>query len=99
MLPAQHTGFNTLDNWGHKTPTQSKRKRTGKKRLNGHGLGHADIHLVTIDLFQATDKVSESNYVTKTMVKITKPVPNVYSQLVDFNVLSNAHKQMLFKCT
>ena len=23
--------FNTLDNWGHKTPTQSKRKRTGKK--------------------------------------------------------------------
>ena len=31
-LPAQHTTFNTLDNWGHKTPTQSKRKRTGKKR-------------------------------------------------------------------
>ena len=54
--------------------TQSKRKRTGKKRLNGHGLGHADIHSVTIDLFQAIDKVSESKYVTKTMVKITKPV-------------------------
>ena len=35
--------------------TQSKRKRTGKKRLNGHGPGHADIHSVTIDLFQATD--------------------------------------------
>ena len=31
-LPAQHTTFSTLDNWGHKTPTQSKRKRTGKKR-------------------------------------------------------------------
>ena len=30
-LPAQHTGFNTLGNWGHKTPTQSKRKRTEKK--------------------------------------------------------------------
>ena len=29
----QRTGFNTLDNWGHKTPTQSKKKRTGKKRL------------------------------------------------------------------
>ena len=28
---AQHTSFNTLDNWGHKTPTQSKRRRTGKK--------------------------------------------------------------------
>ena len=34
------TSFNTLDNWGHKTPTQSKRKRTGKKRLKGHGPGH-----------------------------------------------------------
>ena len=39
-LPAQRTGFNTLDNWGHKTPTQSKRKRTGKKRLKGHGPEH-----------------------------------------------------------
>ena len=29
----EHTTFNTLDNWGHKIPTQSKRKRTGKKRL------------------------------------------------------------------
>ena len=36
----QRTGFNTLDNWGHKTPTQSKRKRTGKKRLKGHGPEH-----------------------------------------------------------
>ena len=36
-LPAQRTGFNTLDNWGHKPPTQSKRKSTGKKRLNGYG--------------------------------------------------------------
>ena len=25
-LPAQRTGFNTLDNWGHKTPTRPKRK-------------------------------------------------------------------------
>ena len=39
-LPAQRTGFNTLDNWGHKTPTQSKTKRTGKKRFKGHGLEH-----------------------------------------------------------
>ena len=37
---AQRTSFNTLDNWGHKTPTQSKRKRTGKKRLKGHGPKH-----------------------------------------------------------
>ena len=36
----QRTSFNTLDNWGHKTPTQSKRKRTGKKRLKGHGPKH-----------------------------------------------------------
>ena len=40
MLPAQCTSFNTLDNWGHKTPTQSKRKRNQKERLKGHGLKH-----------------------------------------------------------
>ena len=34
-LRAQRTGFNTLDNWGHKTPTQSKRKRNGKERVKG----------------------------------------------------------------
>ena len=39
-LPAQRTGFNTLHDWGHKTPTQSKRKRTGKKRLKVHGPEH-----------------------------------------------------------
>ena len=39
-LPAQRTGFNTLDNMGHKTPTQSKRKRTENKRLKGHGPEH-----------------------------------------------------------
>ena len=39
-LPAQRTGFNTLDNWGHKTPTQSKWKRKEKKRLKGHGPEH-----------------------------------------------------------
>ena len=32
---AQRTSFNTLDNWGHKTPTQSKRKRRGKKKIKG----------------------------------------------------------------
>ena len=37
-LLAQRSSFKTLDNWGHKTPTQSKRKSTGKKRLKGHGL-------------------------------------------------------------
>ena len=30
-LPAQRTSFNTLDNWGHKTPTQSKRKGQERK--------------------------------------------------------------------
>ena len=34
------TLFVTIDDRGHKTPTQSKRERTtGKKRLNGHGPG------------------------------------------------------------
>ena len=38
---SRNTGFNTLDNWGHKTPTQSKgKRRTGKKRLKVHGLEH-----------------------------------------------------------
>jgi len=32
MWWAQHTSFNALDNWGHKTPTQSKRKRTAGKK-------------------------------------------------------------------
>ena len=39
-MGARTTTFNTLDNWGHKTPTQSKRKRTGKKGLKGHGPEH-----------------------------------------------------------
>ena len=54
-LPAQHTTFNILDNWGHKTPTQSKRERTGKKRLQGHGpehvyntLGYTDKHTFSL---------------------------------------------------
>ena len=42
-LRAQRTSFYTLDNWGHKIPTQSKRKRTGKKGLKGHGLEHIYI--------------------------------------------------------
>ena len=30
-LLAQHTSFNTLDNWGHKTPTQSKKRKDYRK--------------------------------------------------------------------
>ena len=32
---AQCTSFNTLDNWGHKTPTQSNRKRNKKEKVKG----------------------------------------------------------------
>ena len=40
-LRAQRTDFNTLDNWGRKTPTSQKGKGTaGKKRLKGHGPKH-----------------------------------------------------------
>ena len=84
-----------------KVQTKKKKGQTVKKTFffqvldfvtatNGWGKN------TVIDLFQATDKVSESNYVRQTVVKITKPVPNVYSQLVDFNILSNAQKQTLF---
>ena len=31
----QRTGFNTLDNWGHKTPTQSKRIKDRKENIKG----------------------------------------------------------------
>ena len=34
-LPAQRTCFNTLDNWGHKTPTQSKRIKDRKEKIKG----------------------------------------------------------------
>ena len=72
-LPAQHTSFNTLDNWGHKTPTQSKRKRTEKKRLNGHGpehvyntLGYIHFHCHPIFIHLA---------------RLPQPVPNRSSRL------------------
>ena len=32
---AQRTGLNTLDNWGHKTPTQSKRIKDRKETIKG----------------------------------------------------------------
>ena len=35
-LLAQRTSFNTLDNWGHKTPTQSKKRKDDRKeRVKG----------------------------------------------------------------
>ena len=48
-LPAQRTSFNTLDNCGHKTSTQSKRKRTGKKvqELCESGGGRPGLSVLT----------------------------------------------------
>ena len=40
-LLAQRTSFNTLDNWGHKTPTQSKKKKDDRKeKVKGHSPKH-----------------------------------------------------------
>ena len=52
-LLAQCTSFNTLDNWGRKIPSQSKRERTaGKKRLKGHTLDtHNALHSDTFFFF------------------------------------------------
>ena len=50
-LPAQRTNFNTLDNWGHKTPTQSKRRKDRKEKIKGPWPGTHTIHSVTIVLF------------------------------------------------
>ena len=57
-LLAQHTTFNTLDNWGHKTPTQSKRKRTEKKIKGSwsgtciHTPGYIYITIYNLNLMQ-----------------------------------------------
>ena len=62
-LPAQHTTFNTLDNWGHKNPTQSKRKRTRKKGLKYHGLEH-----VYDTLGYTLQWVDDTNYTNTTFL-------------------------------
>jgi len=52
-LQAQRTSFNTLDNWGHKTPTQSKRIKDRKERIKGSWPGtciQITIHSVTLFL-------------------------------------------------
>ena len=35
MWRAQRTSFNTLDNWGHKTPTQSKKDKGQERKVKG----------------------------------------------------------------
>ena len=70
MLPAQHTGFNTLDNWGHKTPTQSKRKRTGKKGLKGHGPEHVYNTLGYILLYVHSIPTFVENVATEQIQKM-----------------------------
>ena len=52
------TGFNTLDNSGHKTPTQSKRKRTGKKNIKG------SIHSFTF-IYIYVQYSTDNHYVTE----------------------------------
>ena len=48
-LPAQRTGFNTLDNWGHTIPTQSKKEkgRQESKVKRSWPWTHT-VHLVTL---------------------------------------------------
>ena len=50
-LQAQRTSFNTLDNWGHKIPTQSKKRKDRKEKVKGswpwtHTM-HSDTHVST----------------------------------------------------
>ena len=49
-VEGQRTGFNTLDNWGHKTPTQSKRIKDRKERLKVMARNMYTIHSVTSPL-------------------------------------------------
>ena len=47
-LLAQHTSFNTLDNWGRKTPSQSKkRKGDRKEKVKGSWPWTHTMHSVT----------------------------------------------------
>ena len=48
MRQAQHASFNTLDNWGHKTPTQSKKRKDTKEKVKGSWAGTHTIHTVTL---------------------------------------------------
>ena len=43
---AQRTSFNTLDNWGHKTPTQSKKRKDRKEKVKGTWPETQTIHSV-----------------------------------------------------
>ena len=62
-LPTQRTGFNTLDNWGHKTPTLSKRIKDRKVKLKGHGPEHVYSTLGYISTNkQLINEVSQSSY-------------------------------------
>ena len=43
--------FNTLDNWGHKTPTQSKKGQDDRKeKIKGHGPEHTQYIQLHEDL-------------------------------------------------
>jgi len=53
---AQCTSFKTLDNWGHKTPTQSKKIKDKKERLKGHGPKHRQYTRLQLYLVYACEK-------------------------------------------
>ena len=58
-LPAQCTGFNTLDNWGHNYSHPIKKEKDRKKTLKGHGPEHVYNTLGYIET--ATHSVSHSS--------------------------------------
>ena len=48
-MQAQRTSFNTLDNWGHKTPTDSKKRKDDRKeKVKGSWPGTYTIQSVTL---------------------------------------------------
>ena len=64
---AQRTSFNTLDNWGHRTPTQSKKKKDRKERLKGHSPKH--IQYTRLHLYFSVYKIKSGIYSAKQSVK------------------------------
>ena len=85
---AQHTSFNTLNNWGHKTPTQSKSKRNQKEKFKGSWPETHTIHSVTIKqkkFCKGSNSIKSSEY---------SLICGAHSNTVQGPIVSEGHSQL-----
>ena len=59
-LAQRGTSFNTLDNWGHETPTHSKRKRNRKEKFKG---SWPETHTIHADTLWRLQKPRDEAYI------------------------------------